>query len=107
MQDCAPKGKRVRWFVRFKLINGITSSELNFGKYTPSAVRDQFLVRLEIDLLKSRRIIGKKPVSVPISSCKSRSEEHTSELQSLTNLVCRLLLEKKKHDTTTMSNTTD
>src|SRR5437016_8032764 len=29
-------------------------------------------------------------------SSASRSEEHTSELQSLTNLVCRLLLEKKK-----------
>src|SRR5438046_8044671 len=29
-----------------------------------------------------------------------RSEEHTSELQSLTNLVCRLLLEKKKRTTT-------
>src|SRR5438093_6382675 len=28
-----------------------------------------------------------------------RSEEHTSELQSLTNLVCRLLLEKKKQGT--------
>src|SRR5262249_56656446 len=28
-----------------------------------------------------------------------RSEEHTSELQSLTNLVCRLLLEKKKKHT--------
>src|ERR1019366_9049372 len=27
-----------------------------------------------------------------------RSEEHTSELQSLTNLVCRLLLEKKNAD---------
>src|SRR5438093_5738781 len=27
---------------------------------------------------------------------RARSEEHTSELQSLTNLVCRLLLEKKK-----------
>src|SRR5262245_62398215 len=27
----------------------------------------------------------------------SRSEEHTSELQSLRHLVCRLLLEKKKH----------
>src|SRR2546430_13487000 len=27
---------------------------------------------------------------------KSRSEEHTSELQSQSNLVCRLLLEKKK-----------
>src|SRR5438093_6566649 len=29
-----------------------------------------------------------------------RSEEHTSELQSLTNLVCRLLLEKKKQGLT-------
>src|SRR5437016_10778276 len=31
----------------------------------------------------------------PLSPTR-RSEEHTSELQSLTNLVCRLLLEKKK-----------
>src|SRR5256885_9022932 len=29
-------------------------------------------------------------------SCSTRSEEHTSELQSPCNLVCRLLLEKKK-----------
>src|SRR2546430_13729634 len=29
-----------------------------------------------------------------------RSEEHTSELQSQSNLVCRLLLEKKKHTIT-------
>src|SRR5688572_31545494 len=28
--------------------------------------------------------------------CAARSEEHTSELQSQSNLVCRLLLEKKK-----------
>src|SRR5258706_8463115 len=32
-----------------------------------------------------------------------RSEEHTSELQSLTNLVCRLLLEKKKPQTQNFS----
>src|SRR5437016_6731040 len=31
-----------------------------------------------------------------LDSWLARSEEHTSELQSLTNLVCRLLLEKKK-----------
>src|SRR5256886_3972931 len=30
------------------------------------------------------------------STCGTRSEEHTSELQSQSNLVCRLLLEKKK-----------
>src|SRR5262249_62356157 len=35
------------------------------------------------------------PRHLPITS--RRSEEHTSELQSLTNLVCRLLLEKKKN----------
>src|SRR5438046_1013858 len=31
-----------------------------------------------------------------VTPAMARSEEHTSELQSLTNLVCRLLLEKKK-----------
>src|SRR5262249_62311873 len=38
------------------------------------------------------------PVPRGRSGCggRHRSEEHTSELQSLTNLVCRLLLEKKK-----------
>src|SRR2546430_8566563 len=35
------------------------------------------------------RAVGRK------SFCRSRSEEHTSELQSQSNLVCRLLLEKK------------
>src|SRR5438477_1741376 len=34
----------------------------------------------------------------------SRSEEHTSELQSHVNLVCRLLLEKKKKKKETLSN---
>src|SRR2546430_7569599 len=34
-----------------------------------------------------------------------RSEEHTSELQSQSNLVCRLLLEKKKRNYTNMSMT--
>src|SRR2546430_5138197 len=33
----------------------------------------------------------------PVGRVKMRSEEHTSELQSQSNLVCRLLLEKKKN----------
>src|SRR5256885_11401639 len=36
----------------------------------------------------------------------SRSEEHTSELQSPCNLVCRLLLEKKKPHTTIQNTVT-
>src|SRR2546430_8099331 len=35
---------------------------------------------------------------------KTRSEEHTSELQSQSNLVCRLLLEKKKNITTSLNS---
>src|SRR2546430_12698957 len=41
-----------------------------------------------------RRSRGPRPPPSP------RSEEHTSELQSQSNLVCRLLLEKKKNHTT-------
>src|SRR5436309_10890222 len=36
------------------------------------------------------------PAARSTSMCAPRSEEHTSELQSRENLVCRLLLEKKK-----------
>src|SRR2546430_5301034 len=46
---------------------------------------------------------GSRPSALPITNatlapaaCHCRSEEHTSELQSQSNLVCRLLLEKKK-----------
>src|SRR2546427_7856681 len=47
-----------------------------------------------VDLEKSERhLLGL--ISQP-KSAKDRSEEHTSELQSQSNLVCRLLLEKKK-----------
>src|SRR5438045_9707046 len=42
-----------------------------------------------------RKAFAKKPSTSP-SRRRSRSEEHTSELQSLRHLVCRLLLEKKK-----------
>src|SRR2546430_8432555 len=51
---------------------------------------------------RGRRIAGRRRcASLPEGSKKSRSrpprsEEHTSELQSQSNLVCRLLLEKKK-----------
>src|SRR2546430_7382588 len=37
-----------------------------------------------------------EPAASPPCAVSDRSEEHTSELQSQSNLVCRLLLEKKK-----------
>src|SRR2546425_2089934 len=49
--------------------------------------------------IPSRRPISSglvPPISLRQATTASRSEEHTSELQSLAYLVCRLLLEKKK-----------
>src|SRR2546426_3908420 len=43
---------------------------------------------------------GKYQAQTGITLPKLRSEEHTSELQSPCNLVCRLLLEKKKKNNT-------
>src|SRR3712207_6955849 len=45
--------------------------------------------------VRAQTHIGTGPSS--LSSVAARSEEHTSELQSRQYLVCRLLLEKKKH----------
>src|SRR5262249_61228311 len=56
------------------------------------------LVALEGSVLRVRNV-GTFLLSLGGSAAHrsfKRSEEHTSELQSLTNLVCRLLLEKKK-----------
>src|SRR5688572_32107132 len=55
-----------------------------------------FQVAKRWDWRTPRNDVGSKQSSViPWSSPVPRSEEHTSELQSQSNLVCRLLLEKK------------
>src|SRR5256885_10600986 len=60
------------------------------------------LFRSRSRLMNRCRIISAYRIGIGRSSpneCRicARSEEHTSELQSPCNLVCRLLLEKKKH----------
>src|SRR5437016_8753558 len=53
----------------------------------------------QVQFLERRRIgvdVGMFAFALQREEDEGRSEEHTSELQSLTNLVCRLLLEKKK-----------
>src|SRR2546429_4809270 len=45
-----------------------------------------------------RRALGEDLGQRPVQEVADRSEEHTSELQSRLHLVCRLLLEKKKHN---------
>src|SRR2546425_6292739 len=50
------------------------------------------------DYATAANLYGDLARTYPNSSRAGRSEEHTSELQSLAYLVCRLLLEKKKHN---------
>src|SRR2546427_5651963 len=47
------------------------------------------------------RAIARRPLGA--GPARRRSEEHTSELQSQSNLVCRLLLEKKKKTTSSVA----
>src|SRR5437899_11386704 len=61
-------------------------------------LRRQRLLRARLPLPQQRQrdvqgSVGERPAGL-------RSEEHTSELQSLRHLVCRLLLEKKKKNNT-------
>src|SRR5262249_58308764 len=72
-----------------------------FSRGSDSFSRSDYVSRIR-DPLGSR--VSCNPQQQSLSSgrriekpARERSEEHTSELQSLTNLVCRLLLEKKKN----------
>src|SRR2546425_7198013 len=60
----------------------------------PGATRSE--MRHELTMVLRRDVSRTRSPSSSPSSRASRSEEHTSELQSLAYLVCRLLLEKKK-----------
>src|ERR1019366_10632274 len=80
----------------------IRSSSFFFFFFNDTATTEIYTLSLH-DALPFYNVLailpGKKmPETVVVLSAHydSRSEEHTSELQSLTNLVCRLLLEKKK-----------
>src|SRR5438270_3412738 len=97
--------------VVFQRIGGITASFF----FTDPATTELYTLSLHDALPISRSWPARTPATCPRSaaawsrwtpgswtrscappSSRRRSEEHTSELQSQSNLVCRLLLEKKK-----------
>src|SRR5690625_4042893 len=58
---------------------------------------NQFTAKMEQKLKREQDRKSTRALNAKNNGIKLRSEEHTSELQSRGHLVCRLLLEKKKH----------
>src|SRR5256885_5444294 len=80
----------------------VCSSDLGVGFYSAFMVAE----KVEVLSRKAGDSEGWHWVSDGKGSFTVRSEEHTSELQSPCNLVCRLLLEKKKQTTRSASHNT-
>src|SRR5438034_50164 len=88
---------------------GIEGVEMRKVYYNPMRKLTLIVAFLGAPLLNAQRGASQQPASLKTASLEShegmtitarpwtdRSEEHTSELQSHSDLVCRLLLEKKK-----------
>src|SRR3989454_3810877 len=81
--------------------NTKTAMKLNVAAQTTAADGDRTRVETTVamEFAASWNPLTKSNASATRMIARTRSEEHTSELQSPCNLVCRLLLEKKKrHD---------
>src|SRR5436853_7791909 len=85
----------IHFFFSFFFFNDTATTEI----YTLS-LHDA----LPISAAASRSLEGCRSPQSPPRSPSPRSEEHTSELQSLRHLVCRLLLEKKKKNKISMNS---
>src|SRR5580692_13026095 len=78
--------------------NSLSHHFFFFFFFNDTATTEIYTLSLHDALPISTHISKNSPCACvgSVSKYESRSEEHTSELQSQSNLVCRLLLEKKK-----------
>src|SRR5690606_2693754 len=89
-------------FTRFRSACGLSAAWLNTSESRfISAITERVSVpctdgnRASWVVIRSISVTSRSSCAVSAETTSSRSEEHTSELQSRENLVCRLLLEKK------------
>src|SRR2546427_8354266 len=75
----------------------LDSLRKNIGVIFQDFVRYDFILKENIGVSQVEQLAH------PDVLLEDRSEEHTSELQSQSNLVCRLLLEKKNNNTITVN----
>src|SRR5256885_17268566 len=92
-------------FCQYRTVFGVEESELSCSVFffNDTATTEIYTLSLHDALPISGSVRGAPRVGAPdrpgrAAAGSPRSEEHTSELQSPCNLVCRLLLEKKKEN---------
>src|SRR5437867_8099713 len=68
---------------------------INADEGEPGTFKDRYLLERDPHALIEGMLIAARAIRSPTGFVYIRSEEHTSELQSPYELVCRLLLEKK------------
>src|SRR5205814_77496 len=92
LPECARTG--VAFLPYFPLANGLLTGKYRKGKTFPEGSRGKDAFGPKVFTPDN---IERAEALIALAESRShRSEEHTSELQSLRHLVCRLLLEKKK-----------
>src|SRR5260221_8804817 len=87
-----PRSTLFPYTTLFRSLTAMTEEEI-FAEAT--SVYDNYVEALETGTVEALQAYARRASNVPVSNA-SRSEEHTSELQSHSDLVCRLLLAKKK-----------
>src|SRR5438034_656722 len=82
---------------RNKSLKHVYTTKPTTSRISPLSLHDALPIwlwrRLWLALMEAQQELG---LDIPDRALAERSEEHTSELQSHSDLVCRLLLEKKK-----------
>src|SRR2546427_513004 len=76
----------------------ILPANVNHPETEPMIIGRRFLVKINANIGNSAVASSIEEEVEKMTWATRRSEEHTSELQSQSNLVCRLLLEKKKKE---------
>src|SRR5436305_10781663 len=86
-----------RWHISMQTASKVIGAMKTEGIAVPSVGRDTLVAPGAAARIATA---ARGTTHAPAASLAPRSEEHTSELQSRPHLVCRLLLEKKKSNTT-------
>src|SRR5438093_13622892 len=93
----APDDRDARWELgrAYAILGNYDEATAEFEQLLAHR-RDDVAAIIQLGLAEKNRGRPEAATDWFLRAVELRSEEHTSELQSLTNLVCRLLLEKKK-----------